>query len=130
MTGGPKRRQPLDGAHMARRRSERQGHSAERIAALMLVLRGYRVLGRRERTPLGEIDLVAVRGRRLAFVEVKRRSTREAAEAALTGAQRARIRRAADVWLARNPRYQLHEIGFDLVLLVARRWPRYLRNAL
>lgn len=129
MNAGPRRRTP-EGQRTARRRSERHGHTAERIAALVLMLRGYRILARRERTPLGEIDLVAVRGRRLAFVEVKHRPTREAAEAALTATQRARIRRAADLWLARNTRYQAHEIGFDLVLLVARRWPRYLRNAL
>ncbi len=119
-----------NGVRASRRRSERQGHTAERIAALLLMLRGYRVLGRRQRTPLGEIDLIAVRGRRIAFIEVKRRSTPEAAESALTPAQRDRIRRAASLWLTRNARYQSHEIGFDLVLLVARSWPRYLRDAL
>lgn len=123
-------RQLPDGARTARRRSERQGHAAERIAALVLMLRGYRILGRRQRTRLGEIDLIAVRGRRVAFVEVKRRLTQEAVESALTSTQRARIRRAAGLWLARNARYQSHEIGFDLVLLAGRRWPRYLRDAL
>ena len=129
MTGGP-RHQTRDGQREARRRSERRGHTAERFAALVLRLRGYRILARRARTPLGEIDVVAVRGRRVAFVEVKRRLTLEAAESALTAAQRTRIRRAAALWLARNTRYQSYEIGFDLVLLVARRWPRYLRDAL
>ena len=114
----------------ARRRYQRQGHWAEHMAALALRLRGYRILGRRVETPRGEIDLIAVRGRRLAFVEVKRRPTLEAAEAALTGTKRARIRRAAALWLARNAPYQSHEIGFDLMLMVGRRWPRYLRNAL
>lgn len=123
-------RQLPDGARAARRRSERQGHAAERIAALVLMLRGYRILGWRQRTRLGEIDLIAVRGRRVAFVEVKRRLTQEAVESALTSTQRARIRRAAGLWLARNARYQSHEIGFDLVLLAGRRWPRYLRDAL
>lgn len=117
-----------DGA--ARRRSERQGHRAETLAAMLMRLRGYRVLARRARTPLGEIDLIAVRGRRLAFVEVKRRATAEAAESAVAPAQRERIRRAAALWLGRDQRYRAHEIGFDLVLVVPRRWPRYLRNAL
>lgn len=129
MSSGPRHRLHY-GTRVARRRSERLGHRAEHIAALALMLRGYRILARRERTPLGEIDLVAVRGRRLSFVEVKRRRTQEAAEAALTPAQRTRIRRAASLWLARNTRYQAHEIGFDLVLLVRRRWPRYIRNGL
>ena len=130
MTTRAPRRLPDGGARAARRRSERHGHTAEHIAALVLVLRGYRILGRRQKTPLGEIDLIAVRGRRVAFVEVKRRSTQEAAESALTSAQRTRIRRAAGLWLARNARYQAHEIGFDLVLIAGRRWPRYLRDAL
>lgn len=113
-----------------RRIRDRRGRRAEWLAALALRLRGYRILGRREKTPLGEIDLVAVRGRRLAFVEVKQRTSREAAEAAVTAAQRARIRRAADLWLARHPSYQSHEIAFDLIFLVGRRWPRHLENAL
>jgi len=114
----------------ARRARNRRGRRAEWIAALALRLRGYRILGRREKTPLGEIDLIAVRGRRLAFVEVKQRATLDAAEAAVTAAQRTRIRRAADLWLARHERYQSHDLGFDILLLVGRRWPRYLPNAL
>ena len=113
-----------------RRARNRRGRRAEWLAALALAVRGYRILGRREKTPLGEIDLIAVRGRRLAFVEVKRRATLEAAEAAVTAAQRARIRRAADLWLARNTRYQTHEPAFDLVFLVGRRWPRHIENGL
>lgn len=113
-----------------RRDRERQGRHAEWIAALSLRLRGYRILGIREKTPLGEIDLIAVRGRRVAFVEVKRRATKEAAEAAVTAAQRTRIRRAADLWLARNERYQAYELGFDIIFLIGHRWPRYLANGL
>jgi putative endonuclease len=62
----------------------RRGHLSEWLAAAALLAKGYRILGRRVRTPYGEIDLVALRGRRLAFVEVKRRATRGEAEAAIT----------------------------------------------
>lgn len=113
-----------------RRARNRSGLRAEWVAALALRLRGYRILGRRVKTPAGEIDLIALRGRRLAFVEVKRRATLEAAEAAITATQRARIRRAADLWLARNVRYQSCEQTFDVVFLIGRRWPRHLPNAL
>lgn len=106
------------------------GHSAEWLAALLLMAKGYRILARRHRTPLGEIDIIAVRGRRVAFVEVKRRKSVEAAEAALTPHQAERIGRAADHWLARRPAFQGHEIGLDAVLIVPRRWPRHLRNAM
>lgn len=113
-----------------RRTRWRQGHFAEYAAAAMLLFKGYRVLARRVRTPLGEIDLIAVRGGRLAFVEVKLRQSRAEAEAALNPRQRARIRRAAAFWIARNPRYQECEWGFDLVFARPWRWPQHLENAL
>ena len=80
----------------------RRGRLSEWVAAAALLARGYRILGRRVRTPYGEIDLIAVRGRRLAFVEVKRRATRLEAEAALTPRQAGRIARAAEFWVSRH----------------------------
>jgi Uncharacterised protein family UPF0102 len=71
----------------------RRGRVSEWFAAAALLARGYRILGRRVRTPYGEIDLIAVRGRRLAFVEVKRRASRLEAEAAITPRQAGRIAR-------------------------------------
>jgi putative endonuclease len=108
------------------------GLRSERIAALALRTRGYRILSQRFKTKLGEIDLVAVRGRRVAFVEVKRRSDLNDAEAhaAVSPAQRTRIRRAAELWLARHPAYREHEAGFDLVLVAPWRWPRWIENGL
>lgn len=94
------------------------------------MVKGYRILGLRAKTPKGEIDLIAVRGRRLAFVEVKRRLTLEDAEASITTRQRERVRQAALLWLARNARYQQHDLGFDLVFIMPRSWPRHLQNAL
>lgn len=113
-----------------RRRRYRRGHLAELLAGALLMARGYRILGRRVRTPMGEIDLIAVRWRRIAFVEVKRRDLREAAEASLGPRQSARLARAADYWMARHPRYRDHDRGFDAVLVLSRRFPVYLRDAL
>jgi putative endonuclease len=92
--------------------------------------KGYRILGLRAKTPKGEIDIIAVRGRRLAFVEVKRRLTLEDAEASITSRQRERVRKAALLWLAHNARYQQHDLGFDIIFVMPRRWPRHLQNAL
>jgi putative endonuclease len=100
------------------------------VAAAFLAAKGYRILARRERTRAGEIDLIAVRGKRLAFIEVKRRPTLEEAEASLAPRQQARIRDAALLWIARQPRYQSHEICFDAVFIVRRRWPIHLENGL
>jgi putative endonuclease len=113
-----------------RRRRYWSGHASEWLAAAYLMAKGYRILARRMKTPLGEIDLIAVRGRRIAFIEVKRRTTFDACEAAITPAQSRRIRDAADLWLSRRPRYHDYEIGFDALFLARRSWPRHIPNRL
>ena len=110
--------------------SERAGHWAEYAAAASLVLRGYRLLERRRRTPYGELDLIAVRGRRLAFVEVKHRQNRAAGDASLSRAQSARMHAAAAYWLARKPHFRDYDQGFDAVFVLPWRWPNYLRDLL
>jgi putative endonuclease len=119
------------GADRAERQGRyRRGRLSELVAAATLMLKGYRILGRRVRTPYGEIDLVAVRGRRLAFVEVKRRATRQDCEAAIGPRQAGRIARAASFWVGRNGRYRDHEQGLDAVFVMPRRLPAHLPNAL
>ena len=92
--------------------------------------KGYRILTRRWKTPGGEIDLVALRGRRLSFIEVKSRPTLGEAEASITQRQRKRVRHGASLWLARHPRYQGHEICFDVLFLLPRRWPCHIKDGL
>jgi putative endonuclease len=108
----------------------RRGRFSELVAAAALLAKGYRILDRRCRTPYGELDIIAVRGKRLAFVEVKRRATRAEAEAALTQYQARRIVRAAEHWTARHPRYRDHDRGMDAVLVLPRRVPVHLPDAL
>ena len=108
----------------------RRGRMSEWLAAAVLLAKGYRILGRRLRTPFGEIDLIAVRGRRLAFVEVKRRATRLDAEAAITPRQAGRIARAAEFWVSRNPVYRDHEQGLDVVFVTPGRLPVHVPDAL
>jgi putative endonuclease len=127
MTAAPPGRLP--GADERRARL-RRGRFAELVAAAALMAKGYRILGRNVKTRAGEIDIIAVRGKRLAFVEVKRRLTSADAEAAVSAQQATRVRNAADYWLAYRPRYHGHEQGYDLVLLVPRRWPRHIENGL
>lgn len=110
-------------------RAYRSGLLAETIAATLLRLKGHRIVARRYRTPVGEIDLVALKGRRLAFVEVKRRKTAEDAAWTLPAKQRRRIVRAAQYWLAGHPDFAGHDIAFDVVLTAPWAWPRYIANA-
>ncbi len=114
----------------SRRRAERRGRIAEFFAAALLVAKGYRILARRLRGPYGEIDLIAARGRRIAFVEVKQRRSVEEAAAAVSATQAGRLADAAERWLWRNPRYREYDVGLDAVLLGPRMWPRHVENAL
>ena len=121
MTGGP--------SADRKRRAYRLGHAAEWAAALWLMAHGYRLLARRYRTKLGEIDLIVKRGRTVAFIEVKARASLEAAEDAVTAAAERRIRNAADIWLARHPAAQGLTFRFDFLLIAPWRLPKHVPNA-
>ncbi len=108
---------------------ERRGRRAERLAAWYLRFKGYRILARRFRTPVGEIDLIVRRGRRLAFVEVKLRESIEEGLEALTQGQRRRILRAATAFLRLHPQLAGLDLRFDLLLFAPWRPPRHLEDA-
>lgn len=110
-------------------RAFRLGVSAESRAAWALRLTGWRIIARRLSEGGGEVDIVASRGRTLAFVEVKARSTLDAAAEAISPRQQARIRRGAEAFLARRPRYAGYVVTFDAVLVAPGRWPKRLPNA-
>jgi putative endonuclease len=105
------------------------GLSAESRAAAYLIAKGYRIVRRRFRTPVGEIDIVARRRGTLVFVEVKARDQLDAAAEALTPRQRARILAAARAWLSRHPDDVTAPMRFDVVMVAPWRWPRHLMNA-
>ena len=113
----------------ARRRAERYGRRAEIAAALLLQLKGYRILARRYRAPGGEIDLIARRGRLVAFVEVKLRATLDTAAESITTHGRGRIVAAAGAWVARNPAVADCDLRFDAVLCAPWRLPRHIADA-
>lgn len=110
-------------------RAERSGRAAEALCRLALRLKGYRILGSRIRTPMGEIDIVARRGQTLAVVEVKRRPDWTAASEAVGARQRGRLVRAAGAFLATNPHYAGMSLRFDVMLVTPWAWPRHLQDA-
>lgn len=105
-----------------------QGHLAEFLAAMMLRLKGYRILKRRYKTPVGEIDLIAARGRTLVAVEVKYRGNFLNAGEAITLKQRKRIEMALSLYL-RSLRWVPHNIRFDAVYLIPYKWPKHIVSA-
>ncbi|MEA3064345.1 MAG: putative endonuclease [Sphingomonadales bacterium] len=112
---------------MTRQRAERGGRRAERLAAFWLQLKGWKILGRRVRTAVGEVDLVARRGRIVAFVEVKARATAEEAGWALDEWRLRRVAAAAEALASRYAR-QGDDIRLDAIYIVPRRLPRHLAN--
>jgi len=116
-------------ASPARVAAFRTGLSAESLAAAYLMAKGYRILARRYRTPLGEIDLVARRRNLVAFVEVKARPSLDEAAYAVTPRQQARIIAAAEAWLMVHPEHAEYELRFDVMLIAPRRLPRHLLAA-
>jgi putative endonuclease len=112
---------------MSRRAAERGGRRAETLAAWWLRLKGWTILARRVRTPVGEVDLVARRGRTIAFVEVKARSRRGDAALALDEWRLRRVAAAAEALAARYARAG-DDIRIDAMLIVPRQFPRHLPN--
>jgi len=112
-----------------RRRAWRRGRRAEGLAACWLRLKGYRILARGFRVGVGEIDLIARRGRVLALVEVKARARLAEAGESVSRRQRERIGRAAEAFLQRHPRLGKLDLRFDVVLIAPGQWPRHIADA-
>jgi putative endonuclease len=107
----------------------RTGISAESRAAAFLIAKGFRILARRWRSPVGEIDIIARRRSLLIFVEVKARANLDDAAWSVTQRQRLRIAAAAEAWLARNQDARIRDIRFDAMLVAPGRIPRHITAA-
>jgi len=107
----------------------RTGISAESRAAAFLIAKGFRILARRWKSPVGEIDIIARRRSLLIFVEVKARERLDDAAWSVTDRQRLRINAAAEAWLARYPDDRIRNMRFDAVLVAPGRIPRHIPSA-
>ena len=113
---------------MSRTQAEKIGRVAEVRAALWLNLHGWWIVASRVKTPIGEIDLIARRGRTVAFVEVKARKNFADLDEAI---DEYRLRRVAAAAEAVAPRYvrARDTMRIDVLLLAPRRFPRHIVNA-
>lgn len=105
-----------------------RGVFSEKMAALFLRAKGYKILAQRYRTPYGEIDLIAKKNNCLIFVEVKARKTLEDGLYSILPRQQERIIAAAEIWLAEK-NSEFEECRFDVVLLTPKGLPTHIKNA-
>jgi putative endonuclease len=112
----------------SRQKAYRRGHRGEWLAAAALMLKGYRIIARRYRTKLGEIDLIARRGDLVLIIEVKARKTLIEAMEAIAHQSERRIEGAADLWLSHQPDFGKLSVRFDMVAVLPRRWPVHVEN--
>jgi putative endonuclease len=102
-------------------RRQQTGRAAEELVARRLSAAGWEIVERNARTRHGELDIVALDGRALVFVEVKagRAGSPYGPERPVLAVDRRkqlRIRRLATAWMSERrdlPRYA--EIRFDAV---------------
>jgi len=112
-----------------RRQAQMLGQRAETLACWYLRLKGYRILARDYKTPVGEIDIIACRGRVLAFVEVKQRKSRAAGLESISMRQQQRIARAAEAYLMRHPDLATRDVRFDVITMTHLSWPHHVPGA-
>ena len=108
-------------------RAWRRGVRAESVAAFWLRWHGYRIIARRFRCGLGEIDIIAERGGVLAIIEVKAYRPRYG-EPPISRRQRIRLVGAARAAMGRWPRLANLQPRFDLFVWCGLSWPRHYRG--
>jgi putative endonuclease len=122
-------RSPSKPKSSARIFAEGAGRRGEMWAELFLRAQFYRVLARRVKTPVGEIDLIVRRGGTTVFVEVKARALSHQEADALLAVNHRRITRAAQFWLMRQPELAAGDLRCDVIFLAPFAWPRHLKGA-
>lgn len=106
-----------------------KGLRAELLSKLWLWTFGYSILEQRYKTPMGEIDLIARKGKHIAFIEIKYRQTFEEAAYSITDHQKKRINKAALLWLAKEEQLGFDSLSFDVILVSPWKLPHHIKNA-
>ncbi len=110
------------------RKSEIRGYFGEFIAIILLILKGYRILKHRYKLSSEEIDIIAKRGNKISFIEVKTRKSEDKCLIAITPQQLHRIRKASQVFLKYNPKYLNCDYSYDVILVADWHLPKHIEN--
>jgi putative endonuclease len=107
-----------------------KGAAYEEQAAVFLRAAGYRIVDRNWACPMGELDIVALKGDTLAFVEVRQRSGSAYGTPAesVTRSKQAKIVKAAQAYLkARRP--DAENFRFDVIAIIPGAEPEHIEGA-
>ena len=88
----------------------------------------HQIIKHRMRNSAGEVDVIAMRGKQLVFIEVKARTTL-INDQILLEKQQKRIKKAAEIFLMHNAKYKDYNIRFDLVIVRPYKLPMIIKNA-
>lgn len=106
------------------------GLAAEDQVSQLYDRSGRRIIARRWRGSIGEIDLIAREGDVVVFIEVKKSSTHAQAAEHLTFRQQQRIMATASEFVGSEPKGQLTDMRFDVALVDAMGRIEIIENAL
>lgn len=106
-----------------------RGIMAEGAAELFLRAKGFEILERRYKTPVGEVDIIALDDQYLVFVEVKARSSVDSALESITPKMRSRINDAASHFFSVKPKYADYPMRVDVVAVKLPFTIHHLENA-
>jgi putative endonuclease len=100
---------------MPKKQTHKFGLYAEKFAIFFLSLKGYQILEWRYKTPLGEVDIIAKKSRVIIAIEVKARKSKFTVSEVLHRRQIERVKRATEIFIAKNPQFHNHDLRFDFI---------------
>lgn len=112
-----------------KQKAEKFGKRGEFFARVFLRLKFYRIMNKNYKTPFGEIDIIAKRGKSIVFVEVKIRKNQNNLEEALLAVNKRRISKAANYFIAQNPFLTNNDLRFDVIFLAPNLFPHHIISA-
>ena len=106
-----------------RLKAYRRGYRAEWLAALSMMLKGFRIAARRFKTPVGEVDLIARKNNLIVFIEVKARADTQAALDSVSRSSQRRIEATGEWWISKQKDGAQLNWRFDIITVAPWRWP-------
>lgn len=113
----------------SRQISELKGRIAEIIAIIFLSCKLYNIIKYRYKTNFGEIDLIAIKGNNLVFIEVKQRQSIQKAQESVSAYQQKRIIEAANFFIAKHNWAQNLMLRYDIIATAPFKLPKHYKDA-